>query len=425
MKLGSLKATPFDDLSGRVFSQADIFDDDESISDAFVRDVGLDEEEKSAFWSELNKERTRRKMFERARANRIERELDAKFGIFKGIAPWVQLAAKVKLYRPLLNMQSTIIVLFLAWRGRMAPDKVFFLFCILFQLHPFVVVLFLAGFFWPKKYPKEVHLDGGLSGLYAGALLCRKCKVVVHDAPHHLPVRLGQLPKYERLLPVKATWLPIGTPEDHFAYKLFASEPVTVVRPGLTSLDPSIIAQARIVASDYFPYVVSQLPGRGECGHTYRAAMVPVSEANLDPVDRELVSDADNFADWCFDLCHQLDGYHYSPDLIAKLREFIRDNGGSVMEDGETTTVQTFDSDVPPLEVRFWGSRDKLIFTDKCYALGNRKFGYLTNPHTLHVSTAESCNSAQALIQGWKTAHLKAGFTKLDMLYKHRALSNY
>jgi len=121
---------------------------------AAVEEALFDEAETAVFWAGLKRDVTsRRKTFQHARASRFERELEARFGIFKGMArkPW---AAKLLdwwsevrwMGKPLLPIHASVIILFMAYRGRLPPAQLALLCCLLFTVHPLLVVVGFLGF---------------------------------------------------------------------------------------------------------------------------------------------------------------------------------------------------------------------------------------------------------------------------------------
>ena len=128
MKLGSKKASPLNDLDDVVLPVFAEYADDEEVERAAAQP--LDEDEASIFWEDLRREASsRKKVYGSAEANRVERELLERFGRFKGVAthPWavaaatrLEAAARTRLVGdPVLPLHTCVVILFMAYRGRM------------------------------------------------------------------------------------------------------------------------------------------------------------------------------------------------------------------------------------------------------------------------------------------------------------------
>mmetsp|Transcript_15662 Transcript_15662/g.49019 ORF Transcript_15662/g.49019 Transcript_15662/m.49019 type:complete len:520 (-) Transcript_15662:432-1991(-) len=510
MRVGSKAASAFEGVLGAEVLPSEarkVYETEEEIREAEWRSMGMSDEEKGEFWKEVKRvSLSRRAVYERARANRYERELYARFGMFKGVAtqPWAMAAlrwlddcSRIRLVGdPVLNAHSCVIVLFMAWRGRMPADKFVLLACFLFAVHPVVVVAFAATFAIargrkrrPKRPAGPIEIrDGGLQGLYTGALLAAAgARVTVHE-PGDCFVsspRFGQMSRYETVLAAAARGLafePVGTPETGWAYAVSnvvlragaehwveaAREVTGFERERLSSL----ARRASQVAADLFAFTASQLEADDqwifrsateEAGATFRvAANASVDDALArlgfdDETGRarlvELVgTSATNFANWCWLLTHTIDGFHLAPGLADAMTETVLAAGGAVRfaSGGETRKV---------LKLTFPGEYDDLPFTlalkvddlPCCFyrrddavdclvestlplsAVLDRlhhNFDCLRDkPHThlyLKIFKYDSFlhSAAPRVVNGWLAAHKHLRYTKADVLVFRRNLVN-
>jgi len=148
MKLGTPAASPFEELAALVLPRHDVFESDEAIAAAAA--APLDEEEAFVFWDDLKKATSRRRVYASANAARLERELTARFGIFKGVAthPYtlrvVQIVSDWSQIRlmgpPVVALHAAVVILFMAYRGKMPLPQFVLLSCFLFRVHPVLVV---------------------------------------------------------------------------------------------------------------------------------------------------------------------------------------------------------------------------------------------------------------------------------------------
>lgn len=308
MKLGGKTGYALNSLSEVVFTPDHVYETDEEIAEAKALCMGLDEDERASFWRDVKKETTNRQQtFARAKQQRYERELYARFGMFKDM-PWaVRVLQHVEEFRvfgsPLLNFQSCVIILFMAWRGRMPTDKFAFLVAFLFSVHP-VVVVFISLFFVSltsrKRKPKKMASkpkggggfnddqfvevsSGGIEGLYTASLLASAGVCVKVSEPGDCFVndaRLGQRSRYENVLgharrqqQPSFEWKEVGDAENGFAYAMHFPSMV-VMRAGgeewveslreATGLDRELLTllarRALGIAQDLFAYTAAQLP---------------------------------------------------------------------------------------------------------------------------------------------------------------------
>ena len=239
MKLGQRRASPLNDLEKVVLPVRETYHSDDEVAAAMAQP--LDEEEATIFWEDLRKESSsRRSVYGAARANRIERELEERFGRFAGVAthPWsraaaaaVEDAASTRLVGdPVLPVHTSVILLFMAWRGGMPAVPFVLLSCLLFAAHPVLVaagaVAAYAALARPRK-PKRrpaaaapiIVVGGGPRGLYCAALLAKSGHAVEVLVPEAAadggstvepdgapcafcvdPFELGQAARYARLL---------------------------------------------------------------------------------------------------------------------------------------------------------------------------------------------------------------------------------
>lgn len=400
MKLATRSASALDSLSVQILPNdaSRVYESDEEIAAAGALSHGMDDEEKADFWRDVKRDAlSRRATYERARHNRYERELVARFGIFKGIVTqpwairllrWADEASRIRFIGdPLLNAHSCVIVLFMAYRGRMPADKFVFFACFLFSVHPVLVVAIGVLFAFArsrKRRPRKISSaldidDGGLEGLYAGALVAASgVKVTVHEPGEAFvdPFRFGQRSRYETVLgPIaglsSSRWQEVGSVEDGFAFVMqITSSSSLVARAGAeawvegareaTGIDKEILAvtaqQATLIASDLFAFTASQLPEdtskaatlfksfTDEAGGTFRAAAQASVDQALEKLGiedvqarvalRDWVDPAGtcySFATWCWLLAHNIDGQHLVYGLADSLINTITANGGKVL----------------------------------------------------------------------------------------------
>lgn len=327
MKLGSKIATPLDDLDNIILPGLREY---RTEADATLEaSKPLDDEECSVFWEDVRKEVSSRKQVHgAAHMNRIERELIERFGAFKNILthPHSRQAAgclgNIMTTRfigdPILPTHTCIVLLFMAYQGKMPARSFVFLACFLFAVHPLLVVLglFLLQIIHRRKYelqgptrrPCDERLidvliyGGGLKGLYAGALLARAgCRVVVlvpHAkcdggatvCPEGSPCEfmldrceIGQIARYEALLspclhPSKPiVFEPVGSAQVGWVHGVVVagdrSHPIPLRSGAEAWADDlsralgaercciaALLQQATVVFLDMFPFVLARLP---------------------------------------------------------------------------------------------------------------------------------------------------------------------
>mmetsp|Transcript_23196 Transcript_23196/g.71303 ORF Transcript_23196/g.71303 Transcript_23196/m.71303 type:complete len:711 (+) Transcript_23196:107-2239(+) len=153
MRLGTQTASPFELLSESVLSKPEVFHSDHDVVAAQAR--LLDVDETLAFWAALKSEATsRRKTFQRAQAKQLQRELEARFGRLNGMAKrswmlmflrWCSEQGETRwIGRPFLPLHALILIIFMAFRGRLPIIQLALLCCSLFVVHPLIVVLALV-----------------------------------------------------------------------------------------------------------------------------------------------------------------------------------------------------------------------------------------------------------------------------------------
>lgn len=327
MKLGSKVGTPLDDLDDIILPGLQEYQTD---ADALPRESKpLSEEECSVFWEDVRKEVSSRKQVHgAAHMNRIERELVERFGAFKNILthPYSRLVARCLgtimrtrfVSDPILPTHTCIVLLFMAYQGKMPTRRLFLLACFLFAVHPLLVVLglILLQNVYRQKYElqgpthrlrDECLVDvliygGGLKGLYAGALLVRAgCRVIVlvpHTkcdggstvCPEGSPCEfvldrceIGQIARYEALLlpclhPSKPiVFEPVGSAQAGWAHGVVVAgdinHPIPLRSGAQAWADDlsralgaercclvALLQQAAAVFLDMFPFVSARLP---------------------------------------------------------------------------------------------------------------------------------------------------------------------
>jgi len=152
MRLGTQTASPFQLLSESVLSKLEVFHSDKDVVAAQAR--LLDADETLAFWTNVKSEATsRRTTFQRAHTKQLERELEARFGPLKGIATrswmltllrWCSEQGETRwIGKPFLPPHASILIIFMAFRGRLPITQLALLCCSLFAVHPLLVVLAL------------------------------------------------------------------------------------------------------------------------------------------------------------------------------------------------------------------------------------------------------------------------------------------
>jgi len=217
MKLGGSAATPYDGLAKNMLRVEVEFHSDEEIEAS--KAVPLDDDEIFVFWEDARKAaQNRKRILSAANQARIERELTARFGVFKGVAmhpaalrlaECVGDAARVKLVgEPVLPLHAIVVILFMAQRGKMYLPHLVLLAALLFAVHPslvFLAALACNGYSNGKKRQKPkrsqkrtkthnavghlsdlqhlsrydfIVVGAGLRGLYPAALLA-KCGFTV------------------------------------------------------------------------------------------------------------------------------------------------------------------------------------------------------------------------------------------------------
>jgi hypothetical protein len=331
MKLATKAASPLNSLSGVILPRLDEYLTDDDIYRA--RSRPLNDKEVLNFWDDTRKETSSRtKVLGAAHSNRVERELFERFGVLRHVTThryslqMMSCADAVLRTRltgnPILPLHTCIVILFMAYQGRMPLNMFFVLACFLFTVHPFlVIILFLfMGKLISRKPATQIPLasesslatgpannnvmvyGGGVRGLYTGALLaCAGQRVTVlipqsscdggaNVHPKGAPCEFvlercefGQVSKFEALLspclhvtkPV--IFEPVGCAQTGWVHAVLftgdLSQPVPL-RSGSRAwvddisrafgTDHSILAytlqQVAMVFKDMIPFMVAKLP---------------------------------------------------------------------------------------------------------------------------------------------------------------------
>lgn len=245
MKVGSKAASPLGKLQETILCHSTEYFTDDEISRADAQPLASGES--YMFWTGVHREVSSRKgVYGSADSNRVERELIERFGSFKMLLthPYSQrfLLCAEGLMKghlvgdPILPKHTSVVLLFMAYKGQAPAIKCIVLACLLFTVHPVLVIVglavlsSLAAHKCARKRPRAekapaagiqdvLIYGGGLRGLYTAALIARaglrvavlvpesRCEGDAISRPRGAPCdfaldrcELGQISQYEALL---------------------------------------------------------------------------------------------------------------------------------------------------------------------------------------------------------------------------------